>query len=155
MWYVILLSFCYRFVTFLGNLHSREIRNDTDSHDERKMGTKKAANQNRTGDLILTKDAHYRLCYSSLYRFDPLRERSQFALAFDDLVNLVVQFIDIDAFARVFRGDVIGDREVVIGLRDLVARREPREIRLFGTRSVFAAAFHIYLYHNHIQEMHN
>ena len=30
-------------------------------------GTKKAANQNRTGDLILTKDAHYRLCYSSLY----------------------------------------------------------------------------------------
>ena len=30
-------------------------------------GNKKAANQNRTGDLILTKDAHYRLCYSSLY----------------------------------------------------------------------------------------
>ncbi len=27
----------------------------------------RATNQNRTGDLILTKDAHYRLCYSSLW----------------------------------------------------------------------------------------
>ena len=25
-----------------------------------------AANQTRTGDLILTKDAHYHLCYSSI-----------------------------------------------------------------------------------------
>ena len=26
----------------------------------------RAANQTRTGDLILTKDAHYHLCYSSI-----------------------------------------------------------------------------------------
>ena len=26
----------------------------------------RATNQNRTGDLILTKDAHYRLCYISI-----------------------------------------------------------------------------------------
>ena len=35
-----------------------------------------AANQTRTGDLILTKDAHYHLCYSSKRHYEILAKSS-------------------------------------------------------------------------------